>query len=119
MFLSPENIKKRWQEIKMEKQFDHGEDYFGIDYPPELQCPKVDKLVKALRSIEQESDYGKYDEYEDLKHRLDTINYDTYNLDSEAEGLRAAIEEARDWGTQWKHMAIQIIVKFNIDIDDL
>lgn len=110
---------KSISELKEEYNCTSSEELFNIDHPPDFQCSKIDKIVKEIRSIEKESDVDRNDEFEDLKYRLDSINSTTYDLDCEVEGLRSAIEEARNWGQQWKDLFKRTFEAHQINYEEL
>ena len=78
------------------------EGLFGIDRPPEYQCPKLDDIKSVINEVEKLSMPKDYDDIEDLKDRLQQIEYAVYGLDSTIEEVREAVELIREWGKEWK-----------------
>jgi hypothetical protein len=98
-------------ELKAINGYSTSEEMFGIDSPPDYQCPLIDKIVKAIREIESNTRVSNYDEWEDLKEKLDMIDYYVYDLESELETLRANIDLLRNWGNAWKELAKEFAEK--------
>lgn len=78
------------------------EDLFGFNQPPEYQCPKLDDIKNVINEVEKLSMPKDYSDTDDLKDRLQQIEYAVYGLDSTIEEVREAIELIREWGKEWK-----------------
>jgi len=96
-------------ELKAINGYSTSEEMFDIELPPDYQCPFIDKIVKAIREIEKNAKVGKYDEFEDLKNKLEEIDYYVYDLESKLEELRNNIELLREWGYAWKKLAKEFV----------
>jgi hypothetical protein len=98
-------------ELKAINGYLTSEEMFGIDSPPDYQCPKIDKIIKAIRAIEKNAKVGQYDEFEGLKDKLEDIDYYVYDLESQLEELRSNIDLLREWGLAWKKLAKEFAEK--------
>ncbi|PLR99542.1 hypothetical protein [Bacillus sp. T33-2] len=98
-----------WERLKREGGVETTEEIFDIDIPPEHQCPKIDKVIKTINEVNKQANVGRHDEFEDLKDKLKSIEYDISGLDDDVEELREAIESVRKWGQQWKELAKKVI----------
>jgi predicted nucleic acid-binding Zn-ribbon protein len=92
-------------DLKVINKYQTSEEMFGIDSPPDYQCPLIDEIIKAIKEIEHNARVGRYDEFEDLKDKLENIDYHIYDLESKLEELRENIDRLRSWGIAWKKLA--------------
>lgn len=92
-------------ELKAINGYSTSEEMFYIDSPPDFQCPLIDEIIKSIREIEHNAKVGRYDEFEDLKDKLENIDYHVYDLENKLEELRANIDHLRSWGIAWKKLA--------------
>lgn len=103
--------------LKEENLSKTSEELFNVVEPVPYQCSKIDSVIKTLQQMEKESDVGKYDDdVEDLKNRLDSVNWEFSGLIDTIEELRTAIGDVRDWGNGWKKLCKKIIENENFDV---
>lgn len=107
-----------WETIKKEYRVKSTEKLFGIEEPPEHQCPAIDQICNAISSINSSVNGGRYDSRDEAE-RLSDIEYDVRGLEDDMEDVRANVEYLRNWGQEWKDLAKSIIEKYNIDINEL
>ncbi|TCJ00006.1 hypothetical protein [Cytobacillus praedii] len=119
METSKDESRLKWGNIKDEYGVGTTEELFGLNDPVEYQCSFIDEVVKKVKSIQRDMNYYRHDEKEDLIHRLDSISYDIGDLDDEINDIRAALEEVREWGVQWKELCKRLILQFNIEINEI
>lgn len=106
------------QELKEQHNCETSDDLLDILSPPDYQCGNIDSIFKKVSIIEKLSNY-KHDDEEELKNKLDEINYYIRDFEDELEDLRTAIDDVRRWGQDWKSKAKEMIEKYNVDIDEL
>lgn len=109
-----------WETVKKEYRVKSTEKLFGIEEPPDYQCPAIDKICNTISNISSSAE-GNYLGYgnEDEGERLSDIKHEVRGLEDELEDVRAAVEYIRNWGQDWKDLAKQIIEKYEIDIEEL
>ncbi|WP_299831588.1 hypothetical protein [uncultured Metabacillus sp.] len=110
-----------WGKIKDEYGVGRTEEIFGINDPVEYQCDFITKIKDRVGSIEVEADVKRRDEddLEVLSDKLHSIRYEVYGLEDDIEKIRGAIEDVREWGTQWKELCKKIILDHKIDINEI
>lgn len=92
-------------ELKEINGYSTSEEIFYIDSPPDYQCPLIDEIVDAIKKIEDNAKVNRYDEFEDLKDKLENIDYLVYDLENKLEELRENVDRLRSWGIAWKKLA--------------
>ncbi|MCP1159326.1 hypothetical protein [Bacillus infantis] len=117
--MTKEESQIAWGKIKDEYGVSRTEDLFSLNDPVEYQCSFIDEVVKKVKSIQRDLNYYRHDEYDDLIHRMDSVAYDVSNLDDEINEIRTAIEEVREWGSQWKELCKKLILEHKINIEDI
>lgn len=117
--LSKEESLIAWGKIKDEYGCATTEELFSLNDPVPYQCSFIDEVVKKVKSIQKDLNYYRHDEKDDLVHRLDSISYDIGNLDDEINEIRSSIEEVREWGNQWKDLCKKVILKYEVNIDEI
>lgn len=76
----------------------------GIIQQPKETCPKIDKVIRAIRSIQKMVDGAlKYPDQSD--EILREIDSELYPLEDQLEEIRKANAEIREWGQSWKDVA--------------
>lgn len=93
------------------------EDILGICNPPGYQCPIVDKAIAKIRDIHKASNMaGNCDEIKDIRDYLSDIDWLDGDIEDLLEQLRAACEDIRYWGQQWKDLAKGLIEKYEPEL---
>ncbi|MCA1021549.1 hypothetical protein [Halobacillus litoralis] len=108
-----------WIDIKVDRDVENSEKLFGFTVPPDFQCPNIDSIIKKIKIVENDSS-NTDGESDELVDRLDDINHTVYQLESDVEDVREAIELVRSWGQEWKSLCKQILFdnKDKIDLDN-
>lgn len=116
-------MKNTIQQYKNNHNLCHTEDIFGITHAAEHQCSNVDSLVKQSNDIGywlDKADHAlHWEEYKELEHHLKDIEYHNNGTEEAAEELREAIEKTREWGQQWKTLALEIMEKYEIPVEEI
>ena len=108
------------EQYKLEHDIKTSEDLFNITSPPENQCPVIDSIISNIdRALRECTDGEKYDDIEDVKDVLESIEYELSGLEWDINGVRDNIIELRDWGQQWKNLAKELICKYLKDIEEV
>ena len=105
------------KELKNEFKCETTEKLFGFPSPPEYQCGNIDALIKKMSEAEKLSNY-RYEDEEELKGKLDDINYIVRYLEDDLEEVRSAIELLREWGQSYKDLLKRVVDKSDIDITE-
>lgn len=72
--------------------------------PVPQTCPDIDKVIKALNSIEKLCNYKSYEEIDDLRTRIDNIGSELWNTVDILESLRKDNDALRSWGKEEARM---------------
>lgn len=105
-------------ELKKKYECETTEELLNIELAPDYQCPKIDSLLRDVSAIESLTRH-RHESEEVLKEYLDDINFYISTFEDELESIRAAIEDIRRWGQEWKDKAKRMIEKYEIDIEEL
>jgi len=88
------------------------EQRFAIAPQPEATCPMIDAIIKKLNSAERSiRGFQKLDDVDELKEVIDSIHSDLFSwndLESDLEKIRKHVEKIRNWGEEWKQLAINL-----------
>ena len=70
--------------------------------PVKHTCPDIDKLIKMLKDIQREANYGMkcHDKKSDDFERYKNIEWYIDDIVGELENLRSANHELREWGEE-------------------
>lgn len=88
------------------------EQRFEIAPQPEATCPMIDAIIKKLNSVERSiRGFQNLDDVDELKEVIDSIHSDLFSwndLESDLEKIRNHVEKIRNWGEEWKQLAINL-----------
>lgn len=120
MLNSSEIVATKIEKLKNKHKFNTSEELFDIKKPIEHQCPNFDSVVNEINSASSALKYERWEDEESVELALEKISDAEYYLSSlvdEIEKLRTAIEEVREWGTDWKSFAKRVIENNDIDLE--
>lgn len=113
---------RTWNELKNEHNCKTTEDLLGLRHAPEFQCPNIKSIVKTATDVHSTSQLPRNWDSGDvdiLADKLSSISYDSSDLEDRVNEVWEAVEELRTWGDDWKNLAKHIIIKYNINVEEL
>jgi len=88
------------------------ERHFGIAREPQYTCPMIDSVIDELDSVNQNIEgFEKTKSTEDLVEMLkyvEEIVGGVSKLQNRLEEIRENVTNIRDWGEEWKRLAIKL-----------
>lgn len=94
------------------------EDKHDIREQPENSCPTIDTAIEQINLAQKAQrhahDYAHNIDDEDSQKQyvieeLDRIYSELFDLENNFEYCRSQCEDIREWGQQWKDLALQLI----------
>lgn len=95
------------------------ENLFYLNEPVEHQCPKFDSVIKDINEAYKLTQLSRYDDTDSIdfyQDRLGDIDWLLRSKEDEINELRAAIEDVRSWGQDWKDVAKSLIECNDVDL---
>lgn len=86
------------------------EEHFKLPEQPAETCPLIDKIIKKINLIDQSTRRYERDEHDELKDRLNEIEWAVSGLINDMEVIRKHVESIRSWGQAWKEKALELII---------
>lgn len=83
------------------------EERYGIMKQPEATCPMIDKNLELIKRCGQSLQGYKKFSLEEVEDAFFNISYELDKID--LENVRKNVEAIREWGEQWKRLALDSI----------
>jgi hypothetical protein len=105
-------------ELKSKFLVGNSEELFNIEMPPKYQCPKINELIKQIKTIENLCKTNDCDSEYLLECLADILN-EVWSFESDLEEIRRAIDDLRDWGNSWKKEFKYLVNHTDIDLENI
>lgn len=87
------------------------EEIHKISKQPEPTCPLIDKTIelneKVLDALKRWERDG--EDFESLASRCEDAEWSAAKIEDKLESIRANVELIRNWGQEWKELALEVI----------